>query len=634
MNVFQSLVRRYAATSMARPLIPLAALLLVTVLAGWLATGLELETDLKHLLPDDAPSVVALNEARERTAGSDQFLVSVHSRDALANVRFVDDLTELFGQWEAVEGFENEQDQSFYREHALLLLPVTDLLDIKSKLQRLIRRRLGQNNPLFIDLETEDDNAEAQAAGLDPADEENERRWRDITYWIPDSTLVELGQSPEEAQRMFSFAPREEVDPDAASDPNALPPMLVHRDELPEQYQDYRLSAAGRVVLMVARLDGRATDVEFAREAFERATAAIAQLDPSSYAPDMRAEVAGSYRGFLEIKSVTDDMQFATTLSLGLVFIILVVFFRSLRSVMIVMSPLLMGIVWTAGLMDVLYGRLSTLTAFVFAMLIGMGIDFAIHLYGRAREEWAAGATWEEAIFVAITRTGRALLTATMTTVVSLLMLTFASFDGFVEFGVACAAGVSICLLSTTLLVPPLIGISEKVWTLSRPAPRATGASSNQPAAGRSVLPLRVLTAVTVVGVIASVAVAGRAEFEYDFSQLRGPGTGSTINYGSAIGSRRGSTPVVILGDDENQMREVHAILRERAGVDSMLKSFITIETLVPADQQERMEVINDIYEVLDRRAVQNIDGDEGELIAQLTEMTDTEPFTADDLPD
>ena len=633
MKAFERWVRWYCDVSIRQPWWPLLVLILATGISLVLARGLDLETDLKHLLPDDAPSVLALEEAGQRTRGTDQFVIAVTSTDALANVRFVDALAARMGDWEEVDAFENVQDQSFYREHALLLLPVEDLQDIKRKLQRLIRRRLGQSNPLYIDLEREDDAAEASAEGLDPEDEENERRWRDISYWIPERTLAGLGQSKEEAQRMFSFTP--EVAPaEGSAITDGPPPMVVHRNALPDEYADYRLSPDGRVALMVARLKGRATDVSYAQEAFERGVAAIEALDPASFAPDMRAEVVGSYRGFLEVRSVTRDMSLATQISLGLVFLILVGFFRSLRSVLIVMSPLLMGIVWTGGLMEVLFGRLSTLTAFVFAMLIGMGIDFAIHLYSRTTEEWKSGLPWTESLFLAITRTGRALLTATVTTVASLLMLCFASFDGFVEFGIACAAGVGICLLSTTLLMPPMVGITEKLWPLRRPVVSVKGAGGPAVVVGAGYGWLRGAAVLVLVLTAVAAWLAPGAEFEYDFAELRGPGSGQSIGYGSAIGSRRGSTPVVILGSGEEQMREVHELLTARLGEDAMLKSFVTIETLVPADQPARMEVINEIYEVLDRRAVQNIDGDEGELIATLTEMTDTEVFTSDQLPE
>jgi predicted RND superfamily exporter protein len=638
--MFEQFVKKYSHAAMRSPVLLLLGYALFTVLCVYLATRLRLETDLADLLPEDAPSVIARDEARARTTSTDQFLIAVESTNALANVRFVDALTEALSDWDEVVAFEKEQDNSFYRDRALLLLPVEDLQRVKERLQRLIRRRLGENNPLFIDLEREDDDeqarADAEADGQDPADAEFEQRWRELTYWIQSSTLDELGFTESEAENLFPFFARDDASAapsTTSSTASTRAPMVVPRSELPEGYRDYRLSGEGRVALLVVRLKEQSTDVDYARAAYDRGMAAIAELNPASFHPDMRADVVGAYRGFLEVKAVARDVNKATLISLGLVVLIIAGFFRSVRSIFIVMLPLLIGIAWTAGLMQLLFGRVSTLTAFVFAMLIGMGIDFAIHLYSRIKEEWGAGRSWEEAIEVSVTSTGRSLVSATATTVVALLTLLLASFDGFQEFGVACGAGVGICLVTTLLIVPVLVGLTEAVWPLKRPAQGAgaTRTGARVPVVERG---MRFACVGMVLLAVASAAVIGRVEFEYDFGNLRAPSEGRLINYNSAIGSRRGSTPVVILGENEAQMREVHAYLRERLGTDDQLKSFRTIETLVPSDQDARMEVINEIYEVLDRRAVQNIDGEEGELIQAITGLTEVEPFEGSDLPE
>lgn len=638
--MFEQLVRKYSHAAMRSPVLLLLGYAVFTALCVFLATKLRLETDLADLLPEDAPSVIARDEARERTTSTDQFLIAVESTNALANVRFVDALTEALSDWDEVVAFEKEQDNSFYRDRALLLLPVEDLQRVKERLQRLIRRRLGENNPLFVDLEREDDDAQAradaEADGQDPADAEFEQRWRQLTYWIQPSTLDELGFTESEAENLFPFFNRGDgsAAPTATSSTAASrAPMVVRRRELPDEYRDYRLSGEGRVALLVVRLKEQSTDVDYARAAYDRGMAAIAELNPASFHPDMRAEVVGAYRGFLEVKAVARDVNKATLISLGLVLVIIAGFFRSVRSIFIVMLPLLVGVAWTAGLMQLLFGRVSTLTAFVFSMLIGMGIDFAIHLYSRIKEEWGAGRSWEEAIEVSVTSTGRSLVSATATTVVALLTLLLASFDGFQEFGVACGAGVSICLVTTLLIVPVLVGLTEAVWPLKRPVQGdgATSIGARSPGLERG---MRIACLGIALLAVASAAMMGRVEFEYDFGNLRAPSEGRLINYNSAIGSRRGSTPVVILGENEAQMREVHAFLRERLGTDDQLKSFRTIETLVPSDQDARMEVINEIYEVLDRRAVQNIDGEEGELIQAITGLTEVEPFEGADLPE
>jgi len=628
MVAVENLIRRYARLCIAHPWPVLVVLACVTVLAAWRGTQIELDTDLKSLLPDDAPSVLAIEEARQRRGGSDLFVIAVTSPSPMQTVLFVDALAEAFEDWEEVEYIEIAQDQTFFRDNALLFLPIEDLVQIDENLRRMIRERQGDNNPLFIDLER-DDHDEA----FD---------WRDPYVWISPYTLVELSIPDDELDSLFPFlsSTREEADP-SESDPSAagaLTPeeleiqrMTRERRELPPPYNDYKITPNGRTAVFTAKLRGRGTDINYARQIYEYAEQVINELDPSTYHPEMRAQVVGAYRSFLEVRAIGRDVRLATMISIGLVLLLLIGFFRNVRSVMIVLVPLLVGIAWTLGLIEVIFHRLNALTAFVFSMLIGMGIDFGIHLYRRAQEEFERGASWDEALFLSTTRTGRALLTATVTTVVSLLMLLFARFDGFREFGIACAAGVAICLLTAVLVAPPLVGAAERIW----PTKRGRRATAARPQGGPSVALITGLS--VVVAIIAALGFmnTSNVEFEYDFSNLEAPRDEGRIAYGAALGRHRSSAPAVMLGSSQAQMREVHAVLRERLrNDDPLIRGFYTIESVLPGDQEERLERIRIIEQTLDRRAFRNLDGDEGELVDALMALTDVDAFTEEDLPD
>ncbi len=247
------------------------------------------------------------------------------------------------------------------------------------------------------------------------------------------------------------------------------------------------------------------------------------------------------------------------------------------------------------------------------------------------QEERRSGEDWEEALFRAVGKTGRALLTATLTTVVSLGTLTLASFDGFREFGVACGLGVAVCLVASVLVIPPLVSASERVWASRDEGPSRAGA-----AGGAWVLTASRVGSLLVLAVVMFGALNARSvEFEYDFRNLSAPREEGRIRYGAALGRNRSSAPAVVLGRDSDQMREVHAELRRRLREgDPYLKGFTTIATAVPGDQAARMAMVDEIYEVLDRRAVQNIDGDEGELIQEITALTDVDEFGPEDLPE
>jgi predicted RND superfamily exporter protein len=295
------------------------------------------------------------------------------------------------------------------------------------------------------------------------------------------------------------------------------------------------------------------------------------------------------------------------------------------------MPALFVGQAWTFGIIAVTYGRLNILTAFVFAMLVGMGIDFAVHVYGRSLEKFNEGHSWEEAIFDAIWKTGRALISAWLTTVVALAMLIFAHFEGFREFGVVCTLGITVCLGTTFLIIPPLIGATERV---SRAKRRPPAPDSALPSA-RSRWLLRLSSAVFLLLALWGAYASREVGFEYNLRKLESSKPTQGIKYGAALGSGKSSTPGVILGNSEAQMREVHKELRSRlrAG-DPRLTSFLTVETFLPSDMDARLGVIDEIHDILNKKALKRLEGREGEAIAALLELTQVEPFTAADLPE
>lgn len=619
MNRKEHLFKRYTDSVMARPFLWLIFYVLVTIVAAYFGRP-TIKTDLADLLPENAPAVQALNEAKERRGGGGEFYtLAVQSPDVVANAKFMDALAAKIDQWPETRSVQLDQDQSFFRSHALLFLPVEDLLNIKVNIQRLVREELAEKNPLFVDLNKEERDAR----------DEDDPEWRDPATWVDPNTFAELGLSSGEVEALFPFKARtDESETDA-----------TQSAKIPEEYEDYRLSPDGTVGVLLATVDVSSTDVEKASALYDRGEELIASLNPASFHPEMEAEVVGAFRDFLEVRKLMGDASRATFMSLAALIVILLLLFRFPRIVGIVTVPLMTGVVWSLFVITQIFHELNTLTAFVFAMLIGMGVDYSIHIYQRAEDEFHSGAEWNQALFLSLTRAGRALLTAMATTVAALGIMAFSSFDGFREFGIACGIGVLIVLFATGCILPVMVAVMERIRPLKRNPQRGTlRYSDDQRSADGSVRLRRVFRIVGVsvtVAVLIGAAFIPQVQFEYNFRNLSGPSTGGDIRYGAALGGNRSSAPAVILGESEEQMREVHKYLRqEMRGGEDRISGFVTIATFLPQDQDARMTVIDDIYDILDRRAVRSMKGESGELVTTMLDLTDTAPYTKEDLPD
>ena len=93
------------------------------------------------------------------------------------------------------------------------------------------------------------------------------------------------------------------------------------------------------------------------------------------------------------------------------------------------------------------------------------------------------------------------------------------------------------------------------------------------------------------------------------------------------------------MGSNPAQLDKLYDTLMVRLHVehDSTLRSFLTLKTFLPsqADQQARMEVIDEIKELAEARVFDRATGDDSVNIATLRNLAEeVSPFTVDSLPE
>ncbi len=155
--------------------------------------------------------------------------------------------------------------------------------------------------------------------------------------------------------------------------------------------------------------------------------------------------------------------QAFTTILGGIgVLIILYLYFRKPLSTIMPLIPVLIAVVWTGGAMGIFGIPLDMATAGIGSLLLGMGIDYGIHLMHRYEEERKKNMPLDKAIEVAVVSTGTAVFATTATTVVGFLALVFAPLPLMANLGKVCALGISFCMISVIALLPAMLIIEEK----------------------------------------------------------------------------------------------------------------------------------------------------------------------------
>jgi RND superfamily putative drug exporter len=154
--------------------------------------------------------------------------------------------------------------------------------------------------------------------------------------------------------------------------------------------------------------------------------------------------------------------------------IILIVAFGSVLGMGLPIGTALFGLGVASGLV-VLGSNVMQMPDFTSAMTamigIGVGIDYALFIVTRYRENLKHGASVEDSVVAALDTSGRAVLFAGLTVIISLLGLTLMGMSFVTGVAIASATGVLLMVLGSLTLLPALLGwVGHRIDNTTRAA--------------------------------------------------------------------------------------------------------------------------------------------------------------------
>ena len=118
---------------------------------------------------------------------------------------------------------------------------------------------------------------------------------------------------------------------------------------------------------------------------------------------------------------------------------------------------LLVGLAYTMAFTTRVIGHLNILTITFVPILIGLAIDYGVHLISRYEEELRRGKSQEAALTKAMIYTGQGIFTGALTTAGAFLAMALTDFKGIQEMGIICGGGLIICFIPMMTLLPVLL---------------------------------------------------------------------------------------------------------------------------------------------------------------------------------
>ena len=157
---------------------------------------------------------------------------------------------------------------------------------------------------------------------------------------------------------------------------------------------------------------------------------------------------------------VTSEQGLALSMLIAvmLILLLMILSFRMYSVPFISGIPLFVGIMWTMGLAGFTIKRLNIMTAMYMVVLLGLGIDYAIHLLTSFMQERDDGNDFTTSVGNSLKKSGAGIFTGALTTAVAFFMLVIARSNVVRELGVVAGFGILSELVAMIIMVPALLG--------------------------------------------------------------------------------------------------------------------------------------------------------------------------------
>lgn len=158
-------------------------------------------------------------------------------------------------------------------------------------------------------------------------------------------------------------------------------------------------------------------------------------------------------------RTIKDDQDRSLRISLLFVFLLVLLQFRSLRMGLLALIPTLTGIMGNYVFMYLLAIPFDVVTVIFASITVGVGVDAAIHFLIRFRRRESEHPTLAYAVLLTRTleETARPILLSSISLIVGLLMLLFASFIPVKYFGLLLSFALLVTTIATLIILPALM---------------------------------------------------------------------------------------------------------------------------------------------------------------------------------
>jgi uncharacterized protein len=580
MTLIQRVMQRLMAAVTWRPVLTILIALSVSALSIlYTIHGLGFLTSQKDLISPDN-RLVKLSEQLDEFEDYDTFVVAIQNQDPARSLQFLHHLVSLLeSDREHYVDLFHRVDPKSLEPWALLYLDKKDLLTLQENLEenQILIRNLTRSPNLNSFYKLINEKMTSQMVG-------------ELFTGFLDDDVSGAKEDPVDLSFLVSALQSMErfLDNGVYKSPWG---SFFSGATWDEDSEGFFWTSNKQYLLMFvtpAKVDNSFNKAQASLEAL-RAAIAKARQDY----PDIEVGVTGQQA--LNVDEMTlalDGMSLATAISIVGLMLLLILFWRGLRRPSITMIEMLVALSLTFGLTTLVIGHLNILSVVFAPLLLGLGIDYGIHIQTRYHEEVDKGeSSRKEAIRTTMVRLGPAILLAGSTASLSFFPLALTGFRGLVELGIICALGMLMSTLNTLCLLPALILVFDKAG--ARPKATLRELQPLLPLSNRLALFIVILSGMAL-GV--SLVLARNVSFDLNMLHLQSK-SAESVNWEMKLlkGSERSSMYGAVLASSLEEVRRKSQALKTLPTVSELH----SIDTLLPEDQDEKIRTLKELQTLL-----------------------------------
>ncbi len=532
---------------------------------AYVAKNIDLKLSLVDLLPQNHPGVVKFNKLTEIVGGVGYMEIVIHAEDGKSHLKIAPALVAEFKKSPMVRSAFFDREEHFFLTRALYYGDLSKLKDLQVKAEKGITKAKRK----FFDL------------GI----------WGDEPKEEPASVLT-----PE----LKTFAERA----------STSRPQLTSKD--------------GKDLLLLLKPNFDSLDMVRSQELVKLTEKILREKvkAPLSY------RLAGRYYSKVRDAEIIDrDIVVLGLLSNIVMAVILLLYFRSVRAVISIFIPVVLGLGVATLATWAVIGHINLITGFLVGIISGVGSDYGIHMLWRLRlEQREPSGPDPDPLWRTLATSGWANFVTIISTVLCFLFMCGSSFRVFSEFGFICAVGLSAILFSklgSFYWTSKLLGL-EKIMAEGK----YPFADTELPVlAGKKPFLLSlVLTALLI-------CLAPKVGFEFNFEKMMQHSADvAATNTLIAQIYNRSADPSAFATDSKAQALEIEKYIKDKY-MPHTVQSIISGASIVPDDQQLKAPILAHMRDLIRPIRDKQITEAMGVPASAIRTWVNAAPFTFADVP-